>query len=276
MHRIRCIVPLMVALLALPPAAGAKSVHDLMMSPSEFNILNADTGVLVGHGKYSAIEDAHGFELRGDNRYLDGAYDIEQDRLQIVDGKPLLRQFKHSFFLKGGAPESEARVDVDSSLGSCVYYHGANATRDDAKLDFSRDTFAGMTVLLPIQEFLRTRRDGAKLRLHVFNCAPGPKLLTVEVIPEAAPTRWVHYPGRALDQIDIKPDFGWLNFVILPFVPKLAAWFDPTNNWELIGARLQRYYRGPNIILVRSDLAAPRSRHAGRTENPSVAGSPPP
>lgn len=260
------------------PAAAAetKAAESLAMPPTEFNILAADTGQIVGHGHYSAIQNPQGVEILADNRYLDGAYDIEQDRLAISDGKPVLKEFRHSFFRKGGAPESEAHVDVSAGLASCLRYQGVKQTREDEKLDFPNDTYAGITILLPIQEFLRNRRDGAALKLHVFNCAPSPRLFSVEVTPEPAAIRWVHYPAAPLEQVDVKPDFGFWNFVVMPFIPKLAAWFDPAEEWAIIGARLQRYYRGPNIILVRAAQPA-QARGAGAdAKHPSVAGSPPP
>ncbi len=267
---------ILVALVGLLTPAKAESPQSFVMPPTEFNILSADTGKLVGHGQYSAVQDAEGIVLRGDNRYLDGAYDIEQDQLAIINGKPVLREFHHSFFYPRGAPQSDAHVDVSSGLASCIHYYGVAQTREDKKLDFTKDSYAGVTVLLPIQDFLHNRRDDSTLSLHVFNCAPGPRLLSVEVTPEPAPIQWAHYPARMLEQVDIKPNFGFWNFVVRPFVPKLAAWFDPANDWEIIGAQLQRYYRGPNIILVRKAAAAPAGGRMAGKKDPSVAETPPP
>lgn len=258
---------------AAPPTAA----ESLVSAPAEFTILSPDTGQVVGHGRYSAIRTADGVDIRGDNRYLDGAYDIEQDRLAIsASGETILKEFQHSFFLKGGAPQSAALADVTSGLGSCVYYQGVKHTRDDKKLVFPNDTYAGVTVLLPIEDFLRNRRDDAPLKLHVFNCSPGPRLFSVEVTPRPASVRWVHHPAAPLEQVDVKPDFGFWNFVVMPFIPKLAAWFDPGDRWSIVGAQLQRYYRGPNIIMVRSAPAAAPHSPAVDARNPPVAGSPPP
>lgn len=276
MRRSRCLVFIFAALMGVATAADADSLQSFLMPPTGFSILSADTGQVVGHGQYSAVRNGDGIDLRGDSRYLDGAYDIEEDRLAISDGKPVLKHFRHSFFYRGGAPQSEAQADVSSGLAACIYYQGATQTREDKKIDFPPDSYAGVTVLLPIQEFLRNRRDGATLNLHVFNCAPSPRLFLVEVKPEAAPIRWVHYPQSPLEQVDVKPNFGFWNFVVLPFVPKLGAWFDPADDWEIIGARLQRYYRGPNIIMVREGSAAPAHGRAADAKNPSVAGAPPP
>ena len=33
------------------------------------------------------------------------------------------------------------------------------------------------------------------------------------------------YPGKLL-KLELEPDFGWLDILIAPFLPKIYAWFD--------------------------------------------------
>jgi hypothetical protein len=74
-------------------------------------------------------------------------------------------------------------------------------------------------------------------------------VVSVAVSPSASP---IHLPGYAPGavEVDAKPDFGWLNIIVAPFVPKLHAWFDPGRDFEFVGALLARYYGGPEILMV--------------------------
>jgi len=54
-----------------------------------------------------------------------------------------------------------------------------------------------------------------------------------------------------LEKVDVKANFGFWTVVIQPFIPKLAVWFDPSQRMLLLGAQLQRYYKGEKIVLVR-------------------------
>jgi len=69
---------------------------------------------------------------------------------------------------------------------------------------------------------------------------------------------WPDYPGE-LEKVDIKPNFGFFTVIVTPFIPKLAAWFDPSHDSLLVGAQLERYYKGAKIILVRARAASATS-----------------
>jgi hypothetical protein len=62
---------------------------------------------------------------------------------------------------------------------------------------------------------------------------------------------WTSYGAEAL-RVEVRPDFGWLNVIIAPFVPKLHAWFDPNDGWAFVGDEAARYYKGPRIMLVKT------------------------
>jgi hypothetical protein len=59
----------------------------------------------------------------------------------------------------------------------------------------------------------------------------------------------------------VRPDFGWINVIIAPFVPKLHAWFDPAKEWAFVGDEAARYYQGTKIMLVKAQsVASPQLR----------------
>ena len=269
-HRIELLALCGALLLALawsPPAIGAGLLN---FPSSDFDILSAEDGQLIGHGHFSVTQTARSLTMHGENRYLNGEYDTEEDKLTIAagDALPILTSFRHDFFDADGSPSLESRLDMGTGSGICGKAVAGKLELAEQQLQIPEDTYAGASVLLPIQELVGSVDRTQIMKLHVFNCAPGPKLIAVDVKLEPGAQTWVEYPGE-LDKVEIKANFGFWTVVIQPFIPKLAAWFDPSQDMLLVGAQLQRYYKGPKIILV-------RKREAAITKAPTVAGAPPP
>ena len=223
--------------------------------PADFEIMSAESNQLIGHAYYTLLQSADAMTLHGENRYLNGDYDIEDAKLTGPPEHPTMVSFRHDFFDAAGAQVIAARLDRETGLGVCGKSTAARPLDlKTEQLSLPEDTYAGASVLIPIQEFIGhdSRRDA--LKLHVFNCAPTPKIVAVDIKPET-PQAWREYPGE-LEKVDVRPNFGFWTVMITPFVPKLAAWFDPSQNMLLVGAQLERYYRGPKIILVRKREAA--------------------
>lgn len=242
------------------PAVAAQASLLGVGSP-DFVILSPDGARQIGTARYSVIRRGSALILLGKNRYEGGQYDIERMRL-VPSGSgelPRLVDFNHVFYSSAGHVLIEAHADFATGLASCIDRRGGTAKMEAARLDFPRGTWAGASVLLPIQRFLRDGGHG-KLSLNDFACAPGPKVVAVEVNPDPAPMRLPGYlPGAV--EVDAKPDFGWLDFIAAPFVPKLHAWFDPGRDFEFEGAMLARYYGGPQILMV-TERAARRALSA--------------
>jgi hypothetical protein len=63
-------------------AVGIRAESLDFPASSEFEILNGDGSEVVGHARYDFRSDGPGsYLLHGENRFLDGQYDVEQDRL---------------------------------------------------------------------------------------------------------------------------------------------------------------------------------------------------
>ena len=121
------------------------------------------------------------------------------------------------------------------------------------------DTWAGASVVLPIQAFLRSRNGGASPPMHIFTCAPGPKIFSINVQVDPGNATWAAYGMEAL-RVEVRPDFGWLNVFASAFVPKLHAWFDPNDGLAFVGDEAARYYKGPRIMLVKTRPPVRRDR----------------
>ena len=100
--------------------------------------------------------------------------------------------------------------------------------------------------MIPIQDFLRAGDKGASRPLHVFNCAPGPKIFAISVNIDPGNAVWTAYGAEAM-RVEVRPDFGWLNFFVAAFVPKLHAWFDPNDGWAFVGDEAAPLLQGPAL-----------------------------
>jgi len=218
---------------------------------ADFNILSADGSQVIGHAHFTLSPESSGSQLIYiESRYLSGEYDIEKNRVENrgPNELPVLQTYEHGFFNPGGVLVRQAKADFRSGQASCLIYDNGEQQVYTATLDLPPDTYAGSALLIPLQRHLS---GGSKepVEFHDFTCVPGPKVVKVEASATEL-TRWTHYPGETLE-VDVKPEFGWLDFVIAPFVPKMHAWFKPEDSWNFVGGQLVRYYKGPQIILAR-------------------------
>jgi hypothetical protein len=244
-------------LLALAFPYPVNAAPALNFPPSDFDILSVETGLLIGHAHYSVDQQPHSLILHGESRYLTGEYDIEEDHLSIAGngGVPKLISFRHDFFNADGSPSVKSMLDIATGMAVCGKDLEGNLDLAEKKLSIPENTYAGASVLLPIQELVARVDRSRTMQLHVFNCAPAPRLIAVDIKLGSHAQTWPEYPGD-LEKIDIKANFGFWTVVIQPFIPKLAAWFDPSQNMLLVGVQLQRYYKGEKIILVRKREAS--------------------
>jgi hypothetical protein len=210
---------------------------------------------IIGHGWYRSSRSAGTDLIRGENKYLDGARDVELDYLKPGDSgeAPTLARHEYSSFGVDGSPQFVESLDPASGAASCAEYVNGAAQVHEATLEVPSDTYAGATQLMFIVARLR-QGERETIKFHSFNCAPAPKIFLIAASVPTGREEWPMYPGK-LVKLELEPDFGWLNILIAPFLPKIYAWFDPNNNWNYVGGLYDRYYKGPHILTVRD---APR------------------
>jgi hypothetical protein len=225
--------------------------------PTDFKLLSADASVVIGRAHFRMAARRSGRALvQGKYQYTNGEYDIDEDWLEIRPDAhlPTLLSYRHAFFHADGSLDRLNEADLRSGQASCSIYVNGQAKTLTAKLRFPADTYAGPAATLPIRNFIR-RGSAESAQFRDFSCAPGPKIYLVNAFIER-PAQWTLYPGK-LVQVDIKPDFGLLDILVAPFLPKIRLWFDPAKEFELVGAESARYYRGLNFIMVQ-ELAVRR------------------
>ena len=213
-------------------------------------MLNADGTEVIGHSHYELSRGGHNLLIgRGAARFKNGEYDIEYDTLKArQDHPPVMLTLDHKFYNADGSIQRASAADFRTGQASCMHHQNGVAQTDSAKLDFTQDSYGGAAVVLPLEQYL-AQGAAEPIKLQALNCLPGPRLVAIKARVQK-PSRWRHYPGQTVE-VDIKPDLGWLDAVVSPFLPGLRAWFDPSDNWTLAGGEFSRYFRGPRIILVR-------------------------
>ena len=248
---IRKQIPYALAILIIVASAHGALAAAISFPTTKFSILNPDTGATIGQGRYNIESVADGAILHGESRYYDGQSDVETGKLLGVgDGLPRLVEFDHTFYNSDGSIQARAHADLRSGAATCTNTTGGVSSDSSAVLQFPADTWAGASVVIPIQHFLRGG-DQKLPSLHVFNCAPDPKIFAISLQPDPGVALWTPY-GASVLRVEVRPDFGWLNVLVAAFVPKLHLWFDPGNGWAFVGDEAARYYKSTRIMLVKS------------------------
>jgi hypothetical protein len=243
---------ILAALLILMIGGRARCVfaNSLSFPPTTFAILNPDTGATIGQSRYSVESTADGAILHGESSFYDGQSDVETGKLLGVgEGLPKLVEFDHTFYNSDHSIQERAHADLRSGAATCSGTSSGTKSDSTTVLDFPADTWAGASIVIPVQHFLRAG-DKDLPSLHIFNCAPDPKIFAISLQTDPGLAVWAPYGGQTL-RVEVRPDFGWLNVLVAAFVPRLHAWFDPGNGWAFVGDEAARYYQGSKIMLVK-------------------------
>ena len=233
----------------------AFSTEVLSFPPTNFEILSPDTGAVIGRARYRVEGTRDGGVLRGENGYFDGQTDVETAHIQLgSEGGPKLTEFDHTFYNTDKSILKRSHIDLKSGAATCIDNIAGQKSEQSEVLSIPDDTWAGASIVIPIQNFLRVGDKGVSRPLHAFSCAPTPKIFAISVDIDPGPAVWTTYGAEAM-RVQVKPDFGLLNLIIAAFVPKLHAWFDPHDGLAFIGDEAARYYKGPPIMLVKRHSA---------------------
>jgi len=260
------ILYLVISILCLTLVASAADSADAFdLAATDVTIINPDSRQVIGHGHYKVTHLNGATLLEGENRYLDGEYDREVQRVErIADGAPpILVSYQHSFFAADGSPESLDTLDAKTGILACTRYGiGAPDVRQ-SKVDVPPDTYAGSTQLMLL--IGRLREGAHDISMHSFICFPGPRIVAIKVTPPATTVKWAMYPGD-LVKVELVPDFGWLGAIAEPFIPKAYGWFDPADDFNYVGGLFDRFYRRRHLMMVRT----PPSPGAAQSSRSSV------
>jgi hypothetical protein len=215
----------------------------------QLKILSSDGKQTIGSTRFSVSRDGSSEKIKGETQYTNGEHDNENELLDVgsVDAALKLVTYEHSFFNADGTLAMVDTLDARSGVASCTSYSGAKITARKSQLDVPADSFAGASELTMVVGSLR--RGIREIRFHAFACVPGPRIFSVEASLPDRSEHWPLYPGD-LVRLDMRPDWGALNLLIAPFMPKMDAWFNPNDDWNYVGGEFDRYFRGPHVLTV--------------------------
>jgi hypothetical protein len=230
-------------------ATAAPAQAGMIAQNTDLYIYDPTGTQLLGRAHYTVTQHDSVVTIEGRNEFIDGQRDVEHDTLKSTEGEiPRLLTYEHDFFDAHGAPLLTSSADAVTGKTSCAKYENGRGTIETAVLQFPEDTYAGAGVLVPLADQLR-RGGATDLDIHVFDCAGGPRILTLHA--DLARALWSFRPHDGeLAKADAHPVFGWFNLFLKPFVPTIRMWFDPLRDYAFVGGMLSRYYRGPEVLLV--------------------------
>lgn len=230
-------------------AAAASEAGAIITQKPDLFIYDPTGTKLLGRAHYTVTQHDDLVTIDGRNEFIDGERDLEHETLKAVpDEAPRLLSYEHSFFDTHGAPQIIATADTVTGKSSCAKYQNGESLIRNVTLQFPPDTYAGAGVLVPIADRLR-RGTTTDLDLHVFDCAHGPRILSLHIDLERTPWKYRPHDGE-LAEAQAHPVFGWFDVFLKPFVPTTQLWFDPRQDFVFRGGMLSRYYRGPEVLLV--------------------------
>ncbi len=256
---IRALAIIAVAFALCSALALRSRADELDFPPADFVIRSPNGATILGHSHYDVSHVGDTYVIRGTNRYLNGQYDTEAEKMKLPQGDamPVLVSYGHSFFDVNGSPLIDDRLDIASGEGSCTRYRNGEPVTTSQVFALPPDIYAGASLLLSIQSELR-RHPNKTIELRDFGCVPEPRVVSVNArISERQ--LWPYYPGSLVD-VNLDPDLGWWGILVSAFLPKTDAWFDPGDNLGFVGGTFSRYYGGPKVMLVRETPEATASR----------------
>ncbi len=243
---------LVATILCLRLVASAQNIADpFELATTNVTILNPDNREVIGHGRYTVTHAKDALLLEGENRYFDGEYDREVQRVEHgADGAPpILISYEHSFFAADGSPQSLDTLDARTGIVACTHYGAGAPDLQQSKVEVPPDTYAGSSQLMLLIGRLRERAQD--LSMHSFICFPGPRIVAIKVTAPSSRAKWPMYPGD-LVKLELAPDLGWLGALAAPFIPKAYGWFDPDDNFNYVGGLFDRFYRRRHLMMVRT------------------------
>ena len=233
------------------PTRRAQARGDFDLASTDITIFVPDTDQVIGHGHYEVVIGKEFDTVKGENKYLDGEYDHEEQTVQPSTGgvPPVLVSYRHQYFNPDGSLQYEDSLDARTGAAACHHYEGSVPDVHDSVLKVPSDTYAGATQLMLLVG--RLRQGASEITFNSYNCLPEPRIVPVTAVPAKYPVAWERYPGQ-LVKLEMKPDFGWLNTFIAPFVPKVYGWFDPASSFNYVGGQFDRFFKGRHVLMVRN------------------------
>ena len=248
-------IPVLAALAALLAApAGAESGVVLPLPTMFGNIpaetWDADSRQRVGEATMSVTRRPDGLVEMVGISGIDGSARTEaRALLEVVDGGEGLRLLKQSSESHDEQGRSLGLLSIDHTAGraTCGAPPGSGEESKVVELP-ADDRVVNVPLNLLFHELVTGKTE--QVAFQVLLCRFGARL-----IPALAKvTQPRGSDGNGLLEVEYNVDFGMLNALAAPFLPKLSFWFDPDSPAAWVGHRMPLFSKGPTVLVVRSGI----------------------
>ena len=157
-------------------------------------------------------------------------------------------------------PQYEESLDARSGAATCKFYGSSVPDIHETSSKFPPDTYAGATQLMLLVG--RLREAAPTITFHSSTASPSRRSSRLRRRRSAGPATWPMYPGN-LVKMEMKPDFGWLNVVLAPFIPKVLCVVRSRQYLQLRGRAVRSLLQGtprPDGAHARSPIRSRRAR----------------
>jgi len=258
---------LAVTLLGALCASGALAESEVILPlPSVFGNIPAETwdaesGERVGEATMSVVRRPDGLiEMVGASGIDGSANTLARAVLEVVpggDGLRLLRQSSESHDAKGRSL-GVLSIDHQEGRATCGVPPGSGDSPAVVELP-AQDRVVNVPLNLLFHELVTGKTE--QVSFQVLLCRFGARLIPARA-KVIAP---LQKDGSGLLEVEYNVDFGMLNSLAAPFLPKLSFWFDPDSPGSWIAHRMPLFSKGPTVLVVRSgftptQLQAPEAR----------------
>ena len=246
---------LIVSVLAHAADSTGGNGEGIKIEPVSFTILNPDNHQVIGRAQYKSENRNGRMLIWGENHYKNGEHDVEHDELAFGGSNtlPVLENFEHTFFNADGSQKLTATANPRSGDASCISYDAGQKHEVSKKLKFPSDTYAGAAAVVAMETAFREGQE--HIAFHTFDCAPEPVLAAVTAERGDTDEYWASYPGPLI-RVKLTAKLGWVGDLLGSLLPHRNAWFNPSQGWQYVGGKIQRYLAtGPQVILVRDGSA---------------------
>jgi len=209
---------------------------------------DAESGKRVGEATMSVVRRPDGLiEMVGISG-IDGSAKTEARAvLEVVPGGDGLRLLSQSSESHDESGQSLGVLSIDHTQGKATCGVPPGSGKAPAVVELpANDRVVNVPLNLLFHELVTGESE--HVAFQVLLCRFGARLIPAR----ASVTGPRKKGGTGLLEVVYNVDFGMLNSLAAPFLPKLSFWFDPDSPAAWVGHRMPLFSKGPTVLVVRS------------------------
>ena len=240
-------------LVVLVPSGGSAESEVILPLPSVFGSVPAETwdaksGKRIGAATMSVVRRPDGLVELVAISGVDGSARTEARAvLEVIpggDGLRLLSQTSESHDENG---QSIGVLSIDHQKGKATCGVPAGSGKTPAVVDLpASDRVVNVPLNLLFHQLVTGKSE--QVSFQILLCRFGARLIPAR----AKVIEPQEKDGNGLLEVVYNVDFGLLNSLAAPFLPKLSFWFAPDSPATWVAHRMPLFSKGPTVLVVRS------------------------